>query len=273
MITLNDRETLKVLKSARALRPELAETLDLHIAILEARGELPITNYKLQIQTGEARARVERGEPLLRADELALDWDALARLFREICHIAAKHQPEQRDAFVELAEQAASESFIREAARQYLDTRPSVQPPTSNLQSSHLQFALNNALHPFLSARARQMQSLVDDASWYRAYCPICGGAPDFSALEKESGARRLLCARCDTEWTFHRAVCPFCSADGKLNYFPSADGAYRLYVCESCKHYLKTIDRRELAREVNLAAERVLTLGMDVAARQAGYA
>jgi len=109
---------------------------------------------------------------------------------------------------------------------------------------------------------------------WYRAHCPICGGAPDFAALEKESGTRRLLCARCDFEWTFHRARCPFCNEDvpGKLGYFPSPDGIYRLYTCENCKRYLKTIDRRELAREVHLPAERVLTIAMDVAAQQAGY-
>ena len=116
------------------------------------------------------------------------------------------------------------------------------------------------------------MGQLVDDTSCYRGYCPICGGEADFAALEKESGARRLLCSRCNFEWTFQRAVCTFCSVDGQLNYFPSADGAYRLYVCESCKRYLKTIDLRELARETNLPAERVLTLGMDVEAAQAGY-
>lgn len=68
--------------------------------------------------------------------------------------------------------------------------------------------------------------------------------------------------------------MCPFCNEDapGKLGYFPSADGAYRLYTCGNCKHYLKTIDLRELARAVNLPAERVLTIGMDTAAQSAGY-
>jgi FdhE protein len=279
MCELPDNETLTHLKAARARRPELAPTLDLHIAILDARGKAQITTYQLQIQIDEARSRLERGEPLLRVDELALDWDALARLFREICRIAAEHQPEHRAAFAELAIKGDQPARIEKLAREYLVNtqhalRTASQSPSSNPQSPLLAFALNNALHPFLAAHGRAMRKFVDAASWYRAYCPICGGEADFAALEKESGARRLLCARCDFEWTFQRSVCPFCSEDapGKWSYFPSDDGASRLYVCETCKRYLKTIDVRELFREVNLPAERVLTIGMDVMAPNAGY-
>ncbi len=80
---------------------------------------------------------------------------------------------------------------------------------------------------------------------------------------------RRLLCSRCDFEWLFHRSVCPFCGEDGigKLGYYSSDDGVYRLYNCERCGRYLKTIDLRDLVHPVSLPAERVLTIGMDVAA------
>ncbi|MGC8779847.1 MAG: formate dehydrogenase accessory protein FdhE, partial [Anaerolineae bacterium] len=133
---------------------------------------------------------------------------------------------------------------------------------------------LNHALHPVLAAYADAWLPLVREEAWYRTWCPICGGAADFAALLPGGGARRLLCARCDAEWIAPRGACPFCgeSAAGKIGYFPSADGGYRLYTCESCKRYLKTIDLREFARPVHLPVERVLTVGMDVAAQQAGY-
>jgi len=276
-LTLSDNETLTYLKAERARRPELAETLDLHIAILEARAAVSVTPPPLLAD--DAGARLARGEPLLHPADLPFDWEVGTRLFQTICTLAAQYRPDEADAFAELAREFASPARLPELARDYLAstpyaTRNTHEAPTPHRHSPLLTFALNNALHPFLAACARAWRPLVDDGMWYRAHCPICGGAPDFAALEKESGARRLLCARCDFEWTFHRARCPFCNeeAPGKLGYFPSPDGVYRLYTCENCKRYLKTIDRRELAREVHLPAERVLTIAMDVAAQQAGY-
>jgi FdhE protein len=56
------------------------------------------------------------------------------------------------------------------------------------------------------------------------------------------------------------------------LAYYPTDDNTYRLTVCEQCRRYLKTIDLREAAGERYLTAERILTVGMDAAAEEAGY-
>jgi FdhE protein len=65
---------------------------------------------------------------------------------------------------------------------------------------------------------------------------------------------------------------CPFCKSQEKQNYHLSEDKVYRLYVCPSCNRYLKTVDRRELHREVMPLVERLLTVGMDLAAQHEGY-
>jgi formate dehydrogenase maturation protein FdhE len=67
---------------------------------------------------------------------------------------------------------------------------------------------------------------------------------------------------------------CPFCgTADHtKLSYYPGENGVYRLYVCGECSRYLKTVDLREVGREVLLPVERITTIAMDAAARKAGY-
>lgn len=267
-LILSDQETLAILQAERARHPELAETLDLHQAILEARAAVRATAPPRLAD--EATARLARGEPLLRAEDLALEWESVAHLFQTICAIGARYRPDQADAFAALARQATP-SRVEQLARAYLDDTLTAQVP---LDVSLAAFALNNALHPFLAVYGQAWRPLVNDALWYRATCPICGGEPDFAALEKESGARRLLCARCDAEWTFRRAGCPFCGVEApdKLGYYPEKTGVYRLYTCENCKRYLKTIDLRELVRAANLPAERVLTIGMDTAARAAGY-
>jgi FdhE protein len=125
-----------------------------------------------------------------------------------------------------------------------------------------------------LRARASPLVSLVNDGTWYRGYCPVCGGGPDFAALDRQGGRRRLLCSRCDSTWTFLRVGCPFCGNQDprQLGHYPSDDAAYRLNVCESCRRYIKTIDLREASGDPMLEVERVLTVGMDLAAHEAGY-
>lgn len=283
---MTDRDTLTYLLSERARRPGLADTLDLHIAILEARAGFDVRDAQGGMRAEDAPARLARGEPLVRADDLIIDWNAFARLSQTICRIAARYRPNDADAFAELAAQFSAPARVEQLTRDYFrDTQhesrntqeasiskslisPSLSPSPISL------FVLNNALHPFLAATARQLQPMLNDETWYRAYCPVCGGEPDFAALEKENGTRRLLCARCDGEWAFGRSACPFCGEDapGKLGYYPGTEGVYRLYTCGNCRRYLKTIDLREIARDANLAAERVLTIAMDAAAREAGY-
>jgi FdhE protein len=97
---------------------------------------------------------------------------------------------------------------------------------------------------------------------------------PDIATRERDSGQRRLLCSRCDSEWAYLRIACLFCGNEdpSQIAYYPSDDKVYRLSVCERCHRYLKTVDLRETAGEKLLPAERILTVGMDVAAEKAGY-
>ena len=65
---------------------------------------------------------------------------------------------------------------------------------------------------------------------------------------------------------------CPFCEETALQTYYPSDDRIYRLYVCDSCRCYLKTIDLREIDRDVCLPVENIVTVSLDSAAREKGY-
>jgi formate dehydrogenase maturation protein FdhE len=54
--------------------------------------------------------------------------------------------------------------------------------------------------------------------------------------------------------------------------YYASDDELHRLYVCPSCNHYVKTVDLRKARRVIQPMVERLLTVGMDLAAQQEGY-
>jgi FdhE protein len=258
------------LRQEAAKRPKLANTIDLYCALLEAQARARIEPGAAP-DAGEATARRQQGLPLLSPEVLVAHGQALAELCDDIASVVAERQPEQAD--VVAAVQAwlnRERERLGVLAAEYLREGRIGEGEEADL----LAFIFDTALQPFLRALALALAPLVQADTWYRGICPVCGGEPDLATLEGESGRRWLFCPRCDTEWTFRRVGCPFCGNDDPrlLGYYPSDDGAYRLNVCEACHRYIKTIDLREAEGEYLPAVERVLTLGMDIAAQKAGY-
>jgi FdhE protein len=277
-------EILKGLEEEREKKRELAETIGLHHALLLAQADAPVPLPRLGMEPEEVRALLQQGIPLLQPEAMEVDWGVFAQLSEEICHIASQHKPGLAGELGRIRAFLGSHPDKRSLVVDYLRDRP--HPPSfppkvggeeggeNDLNSELLIFILNNALRPFLRAYAEALAPVVDDGLWYHGRCPVCGGQPDFALLETGSGARHLLCSRCDTQWLARRMECPFCNntEPNKLIYYPSEDEVYRLYVCQVCNRYLKTIDMRQVSREVILPVERIITVAMDVAAREAGY-
>jgi Protein involved in formate dehydrogenase formation len=100
---------------------------------------------------------------------------------------------------------------------------------------------------PEVVAQACHVPSEVDPQ-----LCPSCGGKPQLSyfSLSDEalvSGPRRLLCSRCSQSWVFPRMVCAGCGSEdtSALPIFADSDQFpnVRADACETCRHYLLTID------------------------------
>lgn len=124
---------------------------------------------------------------------------------------------------------------------------------------------------PYVQLASEQIMPRITQAAWHRGYCPICGGAPSFAVVHTEPGFRILLCSRCNGEWHFRRMGCPFCMERDHQTYYPGESGGYRLYVCEACHRYLKTLDTEMSAAERCLPVEALATVSMDVAAQEKG--
>ncbi len=108
--------------------------------------------------------------------------------------------------------------------------------------------------------------------------CPFCGGAPQLSILEQaadaQSGGRQLLCGTCFTTWPFRRVLCAKCGEEDErqLGYFHSpAYDHLRVDACETCKHYLKSVDLTRLGLAVPIVDE-VAGAPLDLWARDRGY-
>jgi|GEM_PF-247364 len=111
--------------------------------------------------------------------------------------------------------------------------------------------------------------------SWPHGVCPICGSLPLIGRFQGTEGVRLHTCSFCMHEYRVPRIGCPFCreSAPESEEYFASPDEpGFRINVCSACNNYIKLADFRELDRGFSPALDDLLSLTLDMYARQMGY-
>lgn len=271
MARSNDPHTLlEALARQRDAHPQLHALVDLHRAVLAAQTGVSVAEPPAIPGTEQVQAALEQGTPLLSPEAVQVDWDDFIAIYRDICDVIAEHRPDLND---ELTTLKAVAGNGHQESRSLIENHLKMNSAASDEGEQVGAFVASSALRPFLWVHAAVLAPLIDDRRWYRSQCPVCGGEPDMAALVDE-GQRRLLCSRCDTEWLYRRIGCPYCSNTDhrKLAYYTGDNEAYRLYVCEVCQRYLKTVDQRERWQVLPLPVERILTVGMDAAAAEAGY-
>ncbi|MDO8786232.1 MAG: formate dehydrogenase accessory protein FdhE [Syntrophales bacterium] len=142
------------------------------------------------------------------------------------------------------------------------------------LDKTILSFLTQISIKPSIHANVAQLKDQVDLKNWLRGYCPICGSFPQMSELKGE-GQRFLACSFCDFEWPSERLKCPFCENKdhGSLHYFyEEGKEIYRVYVCDKCKQYIKTVDSRKFDYEPDLNLEDIATIHLDILASEKGF-
>jgi len=216
-----------------------------------------------------------QGKTTLAFDDLCLDWALLGGLFRASVRILVEESADGQENSKRLNQLAANTPLLSQVARDYYNDTPLSATATEHCIDTLLMEACTNAaLAPFLAAHSEALSELVAQELWRRKSCPICAGAADFAFLEKEQGARWLICSRCSMEWLFQRIQCPYCGTQKheSLAYRTNSQGLYRLYTCEECHCYIKAIDLRKAGSDVLLPLERILTVDLDRQAKEANY-
>jgi len=266
------QNVLEALTEAARQEPELAPYFEMHRTLFElqseVRNEISAT-LELADETA-LQSRLQRGLPLIAFEQLPIKAGRFVALATRLAQVLTEYAvevgegtlPGDADAWLALARQRFDEGQWAEAHE--------AEPVDKTLA----QTAADLALKPYLEWAAERVLLHVDQEHWKRGHCPVCGGEPDFAYLDSETGARHLVCSRCDSQWLYRRLKCPFCGTDDheKLSYYPDEKGVYRLYVCQNCRRYLKAIDLRQVGRRILFPVERLKTLNMDLAARQEGY-
>jgi FdhE protein len=218
--------------------------------------------------------RILKGQPLLDFDELALDWALVRDVFVRVTAAFARYPQLFGETPDRLKKPEAGRLLTKKAVKAWFTGQELPSTLLDGVSENLMQAIMQATLQPFLASYAQALIGSVKQESWRRGYCPICGGHPDLAFLEKEYGARWLLCSRCDSEWLFQRLQCPYCGTQEQnaLAFFTDDKEQYRLYVCECCKCYLKAIDLRKSESEILLPLERFYTLDLDSQAKEYGY-
>jgi len=245
-------------------RVDLKALEDLWKEIHAIQGKVPYTPLT-SVQREAVRERLAAGIPALSWEDIAWDREALEEMLREVSAVIERHLPGSPGEVVTKFAGLPADGW-KDVIRWWWRGEGAGDQEGTLL--------LTAVLAPFLRRAAEVIQPWLQEMSWQLGICPVCGGAPDFAVLERENGVRRLFCSRCDTGWQFPRLRCPFCHTTdpARLAYYKTDDPQYRLYVCEACHRYLKTIDQRLAVHVFDLVTERIRTLWLDVLAQEKGY-
>ena len=277
MTTYTDSDILRKLAEQEEGGEKLPPLFELYRKLLDiqSRAKKRIGTPKPDLSNEAILDQIDRGVSLLRFEDLSLDWSLLREVFTEVIAAFADYPELFGELPEKLRKPEAGRLLTKKAVKAWYEETELPSPILTGAASENLLRAIIHAtLQPFLASHSKALIGSVDQERWRRRYCPICGSQPDFAFLDKERGSRWLLCSRCDTECVFKRLECPYCGTQDQksLAYFTDDEGLYRLYVCEQCKRYLKTIDLSKAKSEVVLPLERLYTLDLDSQAKIKGY-
>ncbi len=275
-------KAIRRIKTIEEKRPSHKEMLEFLKCIMTEQYRIKprIKVEPVNISEEMAKLKLREGSALIDKKDLKLDVGSATDLFKRLCKVVQKKNEKANDDIERISEELYTgrlnlgELFESVVAgdEEYLHTTTE----KLGLNEDLLLFLARNSISPILEAYASQLGEYVDQRSWWRGYCPICGSEPIIGELRKGEGERYLLCSSCGFQWRFKRMMCPFCGNEDRKKhryfYMENETRGYRVDVCEECRRYVKTIDSRELKEEVVLPIEDIGTLHLDILAQKEGY-
>ncbi len=260
-----------------AARPAYAEVIgfygDIFVVQEEIRPRVRIEPFRLSPEM----ARIKRRDhfPLIQVEEMRFDPEAGRFLFEEVCRIAVDRRTGLSAPAQTLRRRSADASALFQGFLDEDENRIQQAAADYGVEAAALSFFLYHSLRPSLCRCEQELAGfVVDEPSWEKGYCPVCGSQPALAQLDAE-GRRFLFCSFCWHRWPAPRTACPFCGNGdpGRLAYrYSDEEPEHRLDLCDACRKYLKTVDGRNLARPFYPPLEQVATLHLDLKAAESGY-
>jgi FdhE protein len=270
-----------VRERARQLKekwPGYRALLDFYVKVreLQAASSVSVRVDTAKVNKNGKCLPAEEGISLLGKEDFPIDMEVSIGLFRSMCRLGSAANPHFASQ-VEKIEQALvgngldlKELFRGGENGQAIDRAAADR----GLDRQVLSFLVRSSTRPSIEAGREQLRGALDPETWRKSRCPVCGSLPTLSLLRGDGGMRYSLCSCCGCQWRIDRMSCPVCGSkeQGDLHYFyGEGESACRIDLCDTCRHYIKTIDYRSL-EESDPCLEDLATLHLDVLAAQKGY-
>ena len=278
--TFKSDDIKKAATALRKLRPAYSEMLDFYEKLFVSQEDSKNQINIAPIQISDEMMTIKAGEklPLIDTDDFVIDINAASKLCVTICETAKSENQHLAQSAQTLLDAIDNDLDLKTLFPHLLQANNTQIEETANqldIKQNILAFFLYSSMNPSVKLCAEQLSVYLDpQGSSQQKYCPICGNPPVLSILEDE-GERSLICSICWHSWPAKRSTCPFCDQHDSrsLNYFFSEEeNEYRVYTCDSCKKYIKTIDTRKTDRPIYPPLEQVVTLHLDMKAKEMGF-
>ncbi len=240
-----------------------------------------ISHRKTEYCSKELTKKLESGETIFVFESKELDGWSAQEVFDRLLSCFNEHFPENAESLANL--EAVCQNGSLSAAKllgitlgnSWSELRTIAYE--NSLDLDLLQLFTIYLARPFRQQMAEQLTSGLDLSLWEQGYCPVCGHSPVFGSILGKEGRRWLWCCCCNTRWRFDRIGCPFCQnrSQQELGYLTAEEyPGYRIYVCDSCRRYLKEIISGSEADEIKFDydQEYLASASLDAAALGQGY-
>jgi len=256
------------------------------VLTFQADQQSKINREKLAIfgKTSDIASRLQMGLPLLEKNNIYIEAEVAQSSFIQLLtifeHFPQQYPPEKIESLRQVLDKKDQlpNEFIQNLIAENRDYFRQLSDSLS-IEPGMLVFIAKTISLPFLKTYADVLQPYLaeKDKIWLRPFCPLCGNVAAMARLEKETGQRHLWCPICHTEWVFIRNQCAYCANEnpkGIQYFFDDNDSLYRVYVCDQCNRYLKTIDENKYAFifPLTMALEDLITHYLDEIAIKEGY-
>lgn len=270
----------KAVAVVREIRPAYIEMLDFYEQLFMAQenSKIQIDLEPIRIPDEKLSVKIKERFPLINTSEFTIDGEAAKKLFVSICETAKKTNTAMSasarkilvslDAGLDL--EALFTSILKNEDEPFEKTAKAL-----SIEKNVLAFFTYSSIIPSVTLCAEQLSVYMKQQDlWQKGFCPICGSSPVLSMLEGE-GERSLICSFCWHKWPVKRIFCSYCNTTDNhvLHYFFSEnEKEYRVYTCENCKKYIKTIDTKNAQRRIYPPLEHVITMHLDMKANEMGF-
>src|SRR5262245_19962845 len=210
-----DTREVAELKQIKASQPELASAVDMQLALVDmqrrVQGRVPLP--WIQVSPEWMRSQQSAGRPLVRFNDIPLEWSDFRLTFRQTADILQRFDAVERVDYQKIVALGRDGNTLEPIVRQWYEASSGVYgniDPTARVPPdapSSIEQVLVLALRPFLARCAEALAQRSEVNEWSHGHCPYCGWEPDFAVITPNAD-RRLICGRCVAQWTYHALTC-----------------------------------------------------------------